>query len=360
MQHGDTQVTRPPDVAEPANAPEPTAPAIESRPTLWSRARKLLPWASLAVGIGGALIMDRGPERALPIAIAAVAVWVVLMGVQWLARKDTSELHGVRRYLVSVAHFSTLTATQSLVQLTLFFALPFFFRAATLDPGHAIFLAGLCLLCAVSLWDPLTEWILHQPIISALLPATGSFVALTAVLPGLGLSTRWSLWIAAITAAAGVPLLSAAAAEEGRRRRAAIIGGVVAIGLPVSLYLGAARIIPAAPLELKKAEMGTRRDGKWIADVVEHLYGPPERLICATAIYSPLGLKDQLFHVWKKDGVFRARVELDIVGGRAEGYRTQSRISSFGPQPQGEYSCTVETATGQVLGTRSVRIGPQG
>jgi hypothetical protein len=67
-------------------------------------------------------------------------------------------------------------------------------------------------------------------------------------------------------------------------------------------------------------------------------------------------LHDRLFHVWRKNGVQRARIELKIVGGRTRGYRTQSHIRHLGKYPTGTYRCTVETATGQVLGSRSVRI----
>jgi hypothetical protein len=151
--------------------------------------------------------------------------------------------------------------------------------------------------------------------------------------------------------------MSAASAPPERRMRVALASAVVAFALPASLFLGAARIVPAAPLKLVRAEIGTKREGKWIADAVDYLSAPPGSLICATAIYAPLGLKDQLFHVWRKDGKHWATVELKIIGGRAQGYRTRSRIEHLGLSPNGKYTCTVETLTGQILGTRAVRIG---
>lgn len=344
------------------DAPVEDAPVEDApkKPSLGARARRLIPWISLGVGAVSAILMDRGPERAWIFTGAAVLVWIVLVTLQWLGRVGGEEDGRVRRAMLGAARFSSLMLTQSLVQLTLFFALPFFVQAATLDAGHALFLLLLGGLSLASLWDPLTEWALRKPGLSAVLPASGSFVALTAVLPGLGLSTRLSLWLAAFVAAAGVPLLAAAQVAPEQRKRVAVVAAIVALALPASLYFGAARIVPAAPLRLVKGEIGTQREGKWIAEAVEHLEAPPEMLICATAIYSPLGLRDQLFHVWRKDGKERARVELDIVGGRKQGYRTQSRIRGFGEGERGEYSCTVETASGQVLGTRSVTIGKRG
>ena len=319
--------------------------------------RKLAPWISLLIGIASAVMMDRGPDKAWIAALAAVTVWITVVALRWLMRATDEKETGVRRPFLRAARFTSLLATQSLVQLTLFFSLPFYFQAAALEAGHIVFLAGLCLLSLCSLWDPLTEWMLRKPIISTLLPATGSFVALTAVLPGCGFSTRSSLWIAACVATCGASLLSAASAPPERRIRVALASGVVTLALPVALFLGAARFVPAAPLKLVKAEIGTKREGKWVADAVDHLSAPPGGLICATAIYAPLGLKDRLFHVWRRDGKHYATVELKIVGGREQGYRTRSRIGDLGLHPDGKYTCTVETLTGQVLGTRAVRIG---
>ncbi|MDH5674270.1 MAG: DUF2914 domain-containing protein [Myxococcales bacterium] len=334
-----------------------TAPAP---PSLVHRfLRRVLPWVSLGVGVLGALMMDRGPERAVLVAAATVVVWLTLMVLQWLGRSDRAEERGLRGGLVKVARASSLMATQSLIQLTLFFALPFYFQAATLDLGHAIFLIGLIVLSAASLWDPLTEWLLRRPLLAPILPLSGTFAALTAVLPGFGLSTRLSLWLAAIAAALGMPLMAAAAASRGRRRRTMLLAVLASSLLPLSLYLGATRLVPAAPLTLVRVEIGTERSGKWVAQNIREFYGTPERLICATAIASPLGLKDRLFHVWRKDGELRARIELEIVGGRKQGYRTQSRLTRFSGNATGLYSCTVETLTGQVLGTRHVRVSPE-
>ena len=136
---------------------------------------------------------------------------------------------------------------------------------------------------------------------------------------------------------------------------------LLAVGLlGGALVLGGARAVPAAPLRLIKAEIGTQLAGKWLADPTRHLRSTPERLICATAIWSPLGAHDQLFHVWRRDGVPRARIKLDIRGGRGQGYRTNSRLQHLGRSAEGVYRCTVETENGQVLGSASVRVGSVG
>jgi hypothetical protein len=76
------------------------------------------------------------------VAAAAVGLWVVLLAQQWLA--GMSAAGGLWARVVWLARRSSLMVTQSLVQLTLFFALPFYARAADLrDPGHLVFLAVL-------------------------------------------------------------------------------------------------------------------------------------------------------------------------------------------------------------------------
>jgi hypothetical protein len=343
----------------------PIATALHARPWM-QRLHRLLPWISLGLGIPSAMAIDRGPKRAALIAIAASAVWIVLTATHWLLRVElvAAQLGPMRQRLLQVARFSSVLVTQSIVQLCLFFALPFYFRASILapgdiDPGHALFMLGLGALCAGSLWDPWTEWLFRRPSFAPLLPAVASFVALDTVLPGFGLSTQRSLWLSACATVLGVALMLAGAAPPGRRIRRAAQVALLGLSIPLALALGAARIVPPAPLRLMRHEFGVAREGKWIAKAVTSLAASPERLICATAIASPTGLKDRLFHVWRKDGIEHARMALDIVGGRQEGYRTMSWLQGFGAGAAGRYSCSVVTAAGQYLGTRYLRVGAE-
>jgi hypothetical protein len=67
-------------------------------------------------------------------------------------------------------------------------------------------------------------------------------------------------------------------------------------------------------------------------------------------------VRERLLHVWRKDGHVVDRIELEIRGGREQGFRTYSVKRNFGDQPQGEWSCAVETALGQFLGEQRVVI----
>src|SRR5690606_14602129 len=84
--------------------------------------RRVLPWASLLTGAASALAMDRGPERAMVVAGAAIGCWVTMLAVLWIGAKAEAR----QTMLWRGAHFSTLALTQWALQLSLFFALPFY------------------------------------------------------------------------------------------------------------------------------------------------------------------------------------------------------------------------------------------
>lgn len=340
--------------AEPSAQPEQAQPK-RRLPLLLTRVRVLAPWFSLALGILSAVIMERGPKAGGRIAAAAIGVWLLILLQRWLSGIPVPERVWLAR-LTHAARRSSLMATQSLLQMKLFFALPFFVQASDFgEPAHVVFLVLLVALCAASLWDPLTEHWLSRRHAASLLPATASFVALTAVLPGLSLSTFASMWIAACVGGAGAGLLLIVHAQPGKRLQRLPYAVLVALTLPALLSVGGGRLIPAAPLRLAKIELGNQLRDHWVTQPLTRAGSAPARLFCATAIASPLGVHDRLFHVWRKDGQVRARIELEVRGGREAGYRTASRIP-IGPREAGRFRCTVETAGGQVLGSKSIRL----
>ncbi|MFI5309267.1 MAG: DUF5924 family protein, partial [Polyangiales bacterium] len=259
----------------------PSPPAEPQAAPRRARLQALLPWFSLAYGVVSALTMHRGPRRAALVAVAALVLWLTLIVLHALGQLDEGPEGSRRRRAVRVVRRLSLMATQSAVQLGLFFALPFYAHAATSEPGHVLFMLGLVALCGASLWDPWTARLLTRPLLAPLLPAVSSFVALDAVLPGLGLSTHDSLRLAALIAAAGVALTTAASTPKTTRVRATLRALPVALLVPLALELGAARIVPAAPLRLMKIEIGTAVQNHWVVDPVERLDEAPERLFCA-------------------------------------------------------------------------------
>jgi hypothetical protein len=110
---------------------------------------------------------------------------------------------------------------------------------------------------------------------------------------------------------------------------------------------------------LVSIEFGNQQRDRWISQPLKGGGAAPARLFCATAIALPFGVHDRLFHVWSKNGKEAARMELDVQGGRNLGFRTTSRIA-IGSAESGRYRCSVETAGGQILGSKSIRLRARG
>jgi hypothetical protein len=302
---------------------------------------KFLPWISLGLGVFSAIYMDRRPERAPLIALAAAAGWLLLAALSVL------EAVSSRALVARAARFGAAFGSQSLLQLCLFFSAPFFIRAAAV-PAHWGFVGLLLVAAAVTLWTPLTEALLRRPAPAAALQAVATFAGLDCVLPLLGLSNRTSLVIATLWSAAGLPLI--ALARKAKLRSSIVI----ALALALVIIAGGARFVPPAPLRFVEGLMGTKVSDRRVIDPAPW-FRAPKQLVCFTAIAAPRGLRDRLRHVWRQDGRARGDVPLEIRGGRAQGFRTWSTHHGITP---GRWSCTVETESGQLLGRISAEVEP--
>jgi hypothetical protein len=310
----------------------------------WGWLRRLLPWGSLVLAIVSAVSMDRRPERARLIAAAAVAGWLALGAVALLDRLDLARLGRSGAWLAKAVRASTAMGAQSLIQLCLFFSLPFYVRA-TAVPEQYGFVGVLALAAAVTLWTPLCSAVLRRPALALLLQGTAAFAALGCVLPLVGVSIRFSLVAAAAAVVVGAPFVVT------RHRLVATL--VTAVALTGAALGGAARLIPPAPLRFVSGAIGTRLVNRALVDARDAFDAPVERLVCLTAIAAPRGLKDRLRHVWHRDGQRRAEAALEIRGGRAQGFRAWSTQRS---PTVGSWTCTVETETGQELGRVAVTV----
>jgi len=308
-------------------------------PQRWRLLRRLLPWGSLALAIVSAVSMDRRPERARLIAAAAVAGFVALGVVALLDAIEVARLPRFGAWLARVARASTAVGAQSLIQLCLFFSLPFYARAATL-PAQWGFVALVGAAAAVTLWTPLCSAFMRRPALALVLQGVAALAGLGCVLPLLGVSIRLSLAVVV-----GAPFVI-----TRHRLIAALVTGAL---LAAAALGGAARLIPPAPLRFVSGGIGTRLVGRALVDARDTFDAPPARLVCLTAIAAPRGLKDRLRHVWYRDGERRAEAALDIRGGRTQGFRAWSIQRT---PAAGRWTCTVETESGQELGRIVVTV----
>jgi hypothetical protein len=336
-------------------AEEPGAAIEAAQPQALQRALAFLqrvgPWASLALSIAGAVSMDRSEERGPVVALSAALAWVALMAAAVLYRPSghAEQTGNLKR----VVRFFSFAASQSLSQLCLFFSAPFYVAAFGFTTPQLLFLATFAVVTAAVSWDPLALRVFLHPWLGPATMAFCSFAAAAAALPMLGVTQKR----ATVVAAVGVGLLVLGASlvrgETGRRRGAAL---ACAIATPLLVLVGAARIVPPAPLRLVSATLATGVVDRQPVGASAHFASAPRALYCWTAIGAPLGLTDALFHEWRRNGELVVRMPLSLKGGRRRGFRTWSRLRTR-PNEHGSYRCDVVTSLGQTLGGTSGSIG---
>jgi len=313
---------------------------LSAKPLLRRVLPRLLPWGSLAIGIGSAIFSRRTPERApLIVAIAAGGWLVVVVAAIVLRRLQGTDRRG------RALRFLAVAASQFVLQSLLAFPVPFFARA--LGWQHVPFVVVYVVVVVIAFWDPLYRRVAEYAPGVVALQGFAAFVSLLTVLPVLGLDNARTFVVAGVVVAVGAPLLLIMAGSSSPSRRGfSGIAGLACV-VVVGLVLVGAPLVPAAPLALTRASLaGAVVDkepvgvaGAFVVDSV---------VFCHTAISAPLGLRDKLVHVWSVDGRVIQTVPLEVSGGRGQGFRTWSRL---GTAPRGRLRCQVETALGQVVGS---------
>lgn len=333
------------------SSPEPSlaSPIPTARWRVWLE--HLFPWASLAVSIAGAVLMDHSESRGVYIAVAAAVSWIAFVVVAVLHRPRRESMPPPGRFSLFLRFGSTF-ANQSLIHYSLLFSAPFYLEACSFTPLQCLFALLFAVAVVIASWDPWCAWVLVHPLLGSLLLAFASFVGWNAALPMVGVSHRISIWVSALVVGVGVPLLNLITGAGKTWRKWSLVAGA---SVPLILVFGGVAALPPAPLRLVRAQLGTgvaNREPVGVASEFTNV----EELVCFTAIRAPRGLKDGLVHVWTRDGSLLHAVELDVRGGRKLGFRTWSRqrVSSSTPA---RYRCEVLTTLGQSLGGVSAQVG---
>lgn len=338
------------DQADPADVVDDATFATSVRRTVDAAAARwkapllrALPYASLLLSIVGAVIMKRTPEAAWKLVAFAVVGWVLVV-VTTLVVRRVRRVNEQNSTAASIGAFVMVFASQSVLQTSLVFPLPFFLQAASWPPivVQLPFWAVYVLALVVSSWDPWYERLAASPTALMTLQAFAAFVALLMAVPLLGVDNGTSFVVAGVVCAVGVPLGMAIFGPR-RWRRSVSVWAMAALA---AVLVGGAPMVPPAPLALTAGVMGESVEQR-VPQGVATTFTAPEQLVCHTAIRAPLGLKDTLVHVWSRDGREVQRVPLTVTGGVDTGFRTWSKLTSPAP---GAFRCRVETARGQVVG----------
>ena len=318
---------------------------------------KLYAWLSLLLGVVSAWWMDHSAAHA-PF-IAAISVFSCLAMFGYSALKRVSNLqHAAQqapRWRQS-SYWLIMTAMQSATQQVLFFATPFYARAACWLGLQPVFVAILVGAAAVTLWTPWHRFILEHSIWGALFAAMALFAGLDIALPILGFGHVLALWVAYVAAAMSAAGLMIWGTPKRIGHTLGAIGCMAAGGLVLQSSIVRAAI-PPAPLRLVRAAIGERVVALDLVGPTTHFNAAPPELACFTEVWAPRGVNDALLHDWYKDGVLVDTIALTLRGGAQAGFRTWSVKQHLGEHPEGSWRCLARTASEQVLGATEVQIG---
>jgi hypothetical protein len=330
------------------------ADAAGRHPFLRLVAKWGIPAASLIGGIATLLLFRRGLDFVPWIIGYVLLLW--LAGVVFAQARQSFEAKG--RRLVVLAYDLTI---QNFYQDLFLFLLPIYYASTTVTSANVwvflLMVAG-ALVTTIDPWYQVT--VVRYRWAGRLFFTFALFVSLNVALPLIRVRPGWALTLAGLLSA--LALFPAFRMPERSWRDVGLRVAALAV-LVVSLLWWARDWIPPAPLHLAKATCARAVADLAPVDPVSTASASDLQawggLSCYTAVYAPSGLREEIYHLWKKDGRTITTVALSpIKGGRAEGFRTYSRKSDFGPNPAGRWRVDVLTSSGQLIGRVRFAITP--
>jgi len=308
-------------------------------------------------GVLSFTLIERHEGVGRVMAIAMLAGWLLLVLERVVSpavatRFGHAPPPALLRYLTQFTH-----------QESLFFALPFFAASTSWNSGQALFSIAVAAAALVAIIDPIyyrrlatRRWLFlgyHTFALFALLlvalplilrlPAMASYqlalgIAVLLSFPTLaGLITLPRWWRPLL-----VLLLLAGLGAAGWFARLWVP--------PATLRLTEVAVTTAFDTVGRSPELALQRIGA--AQLREH------GLYAYTAIHAPLGLSERVRHVWLHEGREVDSIELEVKGGRAEGYRAWTRKLNFPERPEGRWQVRVLTADDRMIGTLRFQVDP--
>lgn len=310
---------------------------------LLHRYRYWLAPLSFGAGLASFLLIERRES---------LAQWLsALLVLGWLAMLAEATVGRVLRISPALLRYGI----QNVQQETFFFALPFFLHTTSWKTGQAAFTITAIAAAACSMWDPLYYGrIVTRPALNLAFHAFSAYIGTLVVAPILlHLTTGQTLQLAGLCVSIfAVPALLHLVDRRRALHWLLLLGGAAALGASTWLIRP---IVPPATLWVADAAITDRVDAEErlpgvaltsVAAAQVHEQG----LYAYTAIHAPRGLTEQVYHLWLQDGREVDRIALQIVGGRAQGYRAWSFKRGFPADPRGHWRVQVVTESGQLIG----------
>ena len=304
----------------------------------------LLPAVSFAAGWVGFVLVRRGEEVARIVALLALCGWFWLLLEPWVRRRIERRRRRAGNLVVNFI-------SQSLQQEILFFSLPLLIGATKLDAGQVTFTGLVAAAALLSTVDPLYERLVATRAARRMtFHAFCSWIAALVVLPiVLLVPVERALPISLLAVGAWLLLtlpLSLYSLPRWRNRVAWLAGMIV---VPL-LFWQLRGQIPAAGLAVTDARVTQTIDGLMPGVPVVRVRQADlaQGVIAFAAIRAPAGLSQQVIFEWRHNGE-RERIEVEIHGGRADGFRAYSRKQAFPADSVGLWTVDVLTPQAQLL-----------
>ncbi|SNY95643.1 DUF5924 family protein [Halomonas sp. hl-4] len=316
---------------------------IRLKPWTW-----LWPPLAFSAGLGSFFLVDRQQWLGAALALGLVFAWLLLLSEslvgRWLANRGYPTLpKGVAAFIAQMIH-----------QETLFFTLPFILITTVWNSGQSLFALLVVAMAVLSIIDPIYFKIADRwRSLYFLFHALCVFLVVLVTLPiMLHLTTGQSLLLAiATTVVVALPsfwhLLKQHSFSGWFSLLAMmlLLAGLAWFGRvwvpPASLWMTGSALSPALNIQQRAPSGSSALTPQAIKE---------DGLYAYTAIRAPRGLSETISHVWHHNGEPLDVVDLDINGGREEGYRAWSHKLNFPDDPSGQWRVDIMTDSGQRLG----------
>jgi hypothetical protein len=304
----------------------------------------LLPAVSFAAGWLGFLLVQRGQELARIVALMALLGWFWLLLEPWVRRRLEQRRKRVGNFVVNFI-------SQSLQQELLFFSLPFLIGSTQLDAGQIVFTALVSVAAIISTIDPVYERVIATRAARRMsFHAFCSWIAALVVLPMVLLvPLERALPISLLAVGGWLVLTLPLSLYSLPRWRSRVVWVAGMIGVPLLFWALRAQV-PAAGLAVTDARVTQTIDGLTPGTPVRRVRREDleQGVIAFAAIRAPTGLSQKVVFEWRHKGD-RERIDVEIQGGKADGFRAYSRKEIFPEDPVGLWTVDVLTPQSQLL-----------
>jgi Uncharacterized membrane protein, required for N-linked glycosylation len=317
-----------------------------------TRLLQRFPWAMPLVGfISGAasfFLVEREKDAfAQFIAFLMLASWV------WLALEKLLR-RGVQRWFGAPLPSPVLSFfTQMVHQESLFFVIPFFTITTAWNTGQLVFTSLLMLFALISIVDPIYYRWAERRWLYFIFHGVTFFAVLLTALPIIFQLPTPKTYLLALGVALILSLPAVVRALPLRWWGRGLVAIALAL-LTIGVGIYTRPWIPPATLRLTKVAVTDKIDDRNRAPERELKVITDEQLrqglYAYTAIRAPRGLRERIYHEWRRNGRTVDRIALDINGGREAGYRAWTHKLNFPPYPAGKWEVHVLTEANQVIG----------